>query len=174
MKSIKLTPTHSTHAKARLMMSVRMALFGASLLPMGALAQNIEAAQSTQNSQETASQPSKSLERLASYYHAKPSEDARCQGVWIHPSQNRQSQTLAEQLGADTESDNHYDDTVDFLDDVAASDAMPSDDVEAQSSASSLKPKQTKPRTTMALTTLRRIMVIMITMNTLNCQVTSS
>ena len=139
MKSIKRTPTHSTHAKARLMMSVRMALFGASLLPMCALAQSNEAVQSTQNNQETASQLSKSLERLASYYHAKPSQDARCQGVWIHPSQNRQSQTLAEQLGADTESDNHYDDTVDFLDDVAASDAPASDDLEAQSSASSLQ-----------------------------------
>ena len=68
MKSIKRTPTHSTHAKARLMMSVRMALFGASLLPMGALAQSNEAVQSTQNNQETASQPSKSLERLASSY----------------------------------------------------------------------------------------------------------
>ena len=78
---------------------------------------------------------------------AKPSQDARCQGVWIHPSQNRQSQTLAEQLGADTESDNHYDDTVDFLDDVAASDAPASDDSEVQSSASSDQTQAAKPNT---------------------------
>lgn len=118
MKSSKRTPAPficRIHTKARLMMSVRAVLFGVSLLPIGAVAQSIDGPKlhpSKQASKQIGNHTTKSLERLASYYHAKPNQDARCQGVWIHPSQNHQHQPLVNQLGAKTSTDaNHTKDS---------------------------------------------------------------
>lgn len=104
MKSQQPTP-HKSYAKRRLNASIRVALFGASLLPMSVLAQTTDDTNPKKNS----------LERLSSHYHAKPNSEARCQGVWVHPSQNQAQPSLAKTLGADendaataTEGDNRY------------------------------------------------------------------
>lgn len=74
-------------------MSICMVLFGASLPSNSVLAQTIK---TTTNHD----QKSTSLAKLASYYHPKPSTDARCQGVWIHPNQSQIKSNLTKELGA--------------------------------------------------------------------------
>ncbi|MDO4442075.1 MAG: LPS assembly protein LptD [Moraxella sp.] len=101
MKS-KPTPFQTKHAKLCLAVSIHVALFGA-LTPANALADQAS---------DKSAQKTSSLERLSDYYHAKPSDEARCQGVWVHPSQNQNKTSLAQELGQELEQEQPADETV--------------------------------------------------------------
>lgn len=100
MKSQKTTQT-TQHAKLHLMISVRLALFGASLLPISALAQQMDAPQ------DNIAQKNTSLERLASHYQ-KVNTQARCQGVWVQPSPSPLTQKNIDETRQDKASTNGY------------------------------------------------------------------
>ncbi|WII95840.1 LPS assembly protein LptD [Moraxella haemolytica] len=90
-KSTLLKPKH---AKLCLAVSIHMALFGA-LSPTNALAYTPQSGQPIKKNS--------SLERLSSYYHTKSNDEARCQGVWVHPRQERTS--LTQELGHEQPAD---------------------------------------------------------------------